>query len=71
MLTPSPTEVQYMKQHIQDDKHQQVIISSAVCLVAVYLAVSLRFYARYIARVKYGMDDWFILMALVSQGLQA
>ena len=35
-------------------------------LVLPFIVVGLRFYARRFSRVAVGIDDWFILFALVS-----
>ena len=66
MATLSAADILYMEQHVQDDRSPQLIIPAIICLVVTYLAVVLRFYARYISKVRYGTDDWFILAALVS-----
>jgi hypothetical protein len=52
-----------------DDSQQTKIIAVVVVMtIASTLAMVLRFIARYISAAKYGYDDLFIIIALVSHG---
>ena len=56
--------IQYQEEHINDNKKPSLIAASAICLSAAYIAVSLRFLSRYVARNALGADDYSILVAL-------
>lgn len=64
-MSLSPTEIQYMKEHIHDNKVPNVIATIAICLSIAYIAVGLRLYARHITGVRLGGDDYWIIAALV------
>lgn len=54
----------YQEEHLDDNKKPNLIIASAICLSAAYIAVSLRFLSRRVARNPLGADDYTILVAL-------
>lgn len=54
----------YQEEHIGDNKKPSLIIASAICLSAAYIAVFLRFVSRRVARNALGADDYTILVAL-------
>ena len=43
----------------------KVIAGAAVLIFLGYVAVALRFYARYLKDVKWGADDWLVVAAPV------
>lgn len=65
MSSFTPSELQYMQSHVDDNRSVQIHAPNIVCLVAAYLAVSLRLFARSLTKAKYGLDDWLIGVSLV------
>ena len=65
MSSLTPSEVQYMQLHVDDNRTAQIHASNVVCLVAAYIAVLLRLFARSLTKAKYGLDDWLIGLSLV------
>ena len=63
----SAEELAYMKAHINETLEPNLIISTAICMAAAYIAVALRFVSRSIGNVSFGKDDLFIIIAIVSQ----
>lgn len=43
----------------------RVVVIAAVFIVLDTAAVALRFYARYLKRVSYGLEDWLLLASTV------
>lgn len=52
------------EKHVNDNKKPSLIVASAICLSAAYLAVILRLIARRLARKSLGADDYTVLVAL-------
>ena len=52
------------EKHVNDNKKPYLIAASAICLSAAYIAVTLRFIARRLARNSLGADDYTVLVAL-------
>lgn len=67
MSAISSGELQYMQQHIHENRSEQIIAANVVCAVAAYLFVALRFASRPFSNARYGPDDWLILASLVSK----
>lgn len=69
MATPSisPADLDYMLEHVNDNKSAEVVVACAVCGAIAYVAVALRLYARKLGRVEYGLDELFIGFALVTK----
>ena len=65
MSSFTPSELQYMQSHIGDNRSGQIHASNVVCLIAAYIAVLLRIFARSLTKAKYGLDDWLIGVSLV------
>jgi hypothetical protein len=65
-MSLTPEEIQYMKEHISDNKVAGIITANVICIVAAYIAVALRLYARRLAGIRLGGDDWWIITALVG-----
>lgn len=62
----TPAEIRYQQDHIGDDARANVIAANAACLPLACIAVALRFGCRRMSRIKYELDDWLILAALVG-----
>ena len=67
-LVPTPADIQYMKEHIRDNKGDELIAANVVGLCIASVAVCLRFKSRRIVRTKINTDDWMIAVALASHG---
>lgn len=67
MSSLSPTELQYMESHVDDNRSGQIYATNVVCALAAYLAVLLRLIARDQTKARYGLDDWFIVAGLVCR----
>lgn len=52
---------------LNDNRKREIIVILVVMMVASTFAVALRVAARRISAAKYGLDDLFILIALVGQ----
>ena len=65
-LLPTPAEILYMKEHINDTKVPGILASNIVCLCIAFSAVSLRFISRRLVRAEFKIDDWMIVLALVG-----
>ena len=65
MSSFTPSELQYMKLHADDNRSGQIHASNVVCAVAAYIAVLLRLFARSLTKAKHGLDDWLIGASLV------
>ena len=64
---PSAAEIQYMQEHIGDDKSTSIIVANVLCVVAAYIAVILRFVSRRFVLAGLKADDWWIVAGLVKQ----
>lgn len=53
-----------LDEHINDNRQPYIIAASAICLSAAYIAVTLRFIARRLARNSVEADDYIVLLAL-------
>ena len=65
-IIPTPAELLYQIQNSNDDDGHIVIKISCVFFVAALIAVVLRFVARRIQHIGWHIDDFVILVALVS-----
>ena len=63
---PTPEEIRYQFHHKDDNREPQIIAVHVLVYTLAVATVALRFYARRMARVRYGWDDWLILIGLVS-----
>ena len=64
---PSPAEVKWQEEHINDSKVLDVIAVNVVCFSIASIAILLRFQARRMAKVKYELDDWLIIVGWVRR----
>ena len=63
----SAEELAYMEAHINQTLQPNLIVSTAVCMAAAYVAVALRFISRSVGNVSFGKDDFFLILAIVCQ----
>lgn len=47
----------------------RVVVAAAVFIALATLATALRFYARYLKKISYGLEDWFLLASTVHSSL--
>lgn len=64
---PTASQIDYMKQHVEDDRRTEIIVANVICLTVACIAVFARFYARTIIRASLQADDWFIVAGLVRR----
>lgn len=64
---PTPSQIDYMKQHVEDDRRTEIIIANVICITVACIAVFARFYSRKIIRASLQADDWFIVAGLVRR----
>ncbi|MCJ1407200.1 hypothetical protein MMC19_001271 [Ptychographa xylographoides] len=62
---PTPLEIQYMEEHMSDNKIPSIIAVAVTCAVAAYIAVILRFVSRHLLHAQFKADDWFIVAGLI------
>jgi hypothetical protein len=67
MAAPTPEQIAYMMAHDHEDRRPNFVIANSICIGLAVTAVGLRFLARGLARIKFALDDWTILLALVAQ----
>lgn len=66
---PTPGSADFEEQFARwgDDVRIAQYVGVIICTVAPTLAVALRLYARQLYRTRFGLDDLFIIVALVSR----
>ncbi|KAL8682884.1 MAG: hypothetical protein Q9186_001130 [Xanthomendoza sp. 1 TL-2023] len=64
MVEPSPPDIDYQLQHIQDDRSKDIIVAIGICLGFAIITVLFRFLARHLNRAPLGGDDWTIVFGL-------
>ena len=62
---PPHQDLQYQKDHIQDSKVPQLIVTGALCLAIAYIGVALRLCSRHLSQTPLKADDYTILGSLV------
>jgi hypothetical protein len=67
MSALTPQMVATLQASDKDNKTKAYIAGNAICLVAAFIAVVLRFASRRVARAKIGIDDYLIVIALVEE----
>ncbi|KAF2867684.1 hypothetical protein BDV95DRAFT_646623 [Massariosphaeria phaeospora] len=60
-----PSEIQYQKEHINDNVQPNIYASCFICLPAAFIAVGLRLVSRRMTAGGFGRDDSMILLALL------
>ena len=68
-ITP-PAALDYQRLHIRDSRVPGLVVSLALCLLAAYVAVVLRFISRQIGKTAWKADDWWLIVGLVSRHLR-
>ena len=63
---PTPAEVKYQQEHIEENRVANLIAANAACLTLAFIFVGLRFYSRWMRRIKCEADDWLVVAGLVS-----
>ncbi|ORX97398.1 hypothetical protein BCR34DRAFT_593516 [Clohesyomyces aquaticus] len=61
---PTPSELQDMLQHLDDDRRTAMIVSSAVCGILATVFVALRVAARKVLGVPFRADDWWMFVSV-------
>lgn len=69
---PAPGTADFQSQFARwgDDVRVAQYVGIIICTVAPTVAVALRLYARQLYRTKFGLDDIFIIIALVCLALR-
>ena len=67
---PTPKEIQYMQQHLQDDRTIEIIVTGVAGGLMAYFAVALRLVSRRLKQLPLGLDDWTIIAGLVSPSIR-
>ena len=62
---PTPEELQYQLEHIDEDRTGKIIAANVACLTIAFIFVGLRFLSRWMKRIKYEADDWLVVAGLV------
>lgn len=63
-MSLTPEQIQYQIDHKHENRATDIIIPHIACLVLAVIFVALRFISRRL-KAGYGIDDWFMLAALV------
>ena len=66
MSVPTPAQIQYMEEHINDSMVPNLIAANVICAVVSLAAIIVRFIARRLIRLPLKLDDWLIVLAWVS-----
>ncbi|KAL6714744.1 hypothetical protein ACLMJK_008169 [Lecanora helva] len=62
----TPSDIEYMKEHVNDSRTTGMIVSSVVCGVAALLAVILRLVSRRLGHLHLAADDWWMILSLIA-----
>ncbi|KAL8855422.1 MAG: hypothetical protein Q9178_007934 [Gyalolechia marmorata] len=65
MAGPTPAQIEYQLQHIQDDRSNEIIAAFGVCLGFAIITVLLRFVSRHLTRAPLKGDDWAVVFGLI------
>jgi hypothetical protein len=66
MAALTKADIAWMMAHTDDNRTPNYIAANAICIAFAIIAVSLRFTARYLAGIKFGLDDLTIAASLVN-----
>ena len=61
-----PEEAQWQLQHVEESRVASLLISHTICLLIIYVAVTLRFVSRHIRGKGFHVDDWLMIAAAAS-----
>ena len=65
MVSPTPADVAYEKDHIHDSDVPQILAVNVTCMLIARVAILLRIISRRITPAPFKMDDWTIVAATV------
>lgn len=65
IVKPTPEQIEYQRQHIDDNRVDTLIAANVICFSLGFIAVCMRLASRRMANIEFKADDWFILCALV------
>lgn len=65
IVKPTPEQIEYQRQHIDDNRVDTLIAANVVCFGLGFIAVCMRLASRRMANIEFKADDWCILCALV------
>ena len=68
-FTLSLEELQHELQHIHENRGSIVIGVASMLLVLCFTVTAARFFARWITRAPFAVDDYLVLIALVRKPL--
>ncbi len=63
---PTAAELQYEREHYDETEVPALLASNLLFLSLAVVAVVIRFLCRWVSKIKYQYDDWFIVAGLVS-----
>lgn len=66
---PTEAELQHERAHYNETQVPALLASNILFLNLATMAVALRFLCRWMSRIKYQYDDWFIVAGLVSASI--
>ena len=69
-VNPAAISLQYERQNLTSSRVPVIIASVAICFPLACIAVILRFVCRRVNDIRIKVDDWTILIALVSKTTQ-
>lgn len=65
-MSLTPQAIAYQEAHIGEDRKGDIIAAAAICLFAASTATILRFVSRQLAKAALKLDDWLLVVGLVS-----
>ncbi len=63
---PTAAELQYERTHYDDSQVRSLLASNILFLGLAIMAVATRFLCRWVSKIRYDYDEWFIVAGLVS-----
>lgn len=65
MPQPSPSEIKYEYEHLQDNRGQEMVVAYVINIALAYVAVILRLASRRLSKAALQADDYTVIFALV------
>lgn len=62
---PTPAQVQYQQDRIEENRVGNLIAANAACLGFAFIFVGLRFVARWMRKIRCEADDWLVVAGLI------